>query len=168
MSQAPGSHYDRFYRDHHGWLHGWLHRRLDCSETAADLAHDTFFTLLKRGDQPDELRKPRAFLATVARGLVVNHWRRQDIEQAYLTALAGRPERVEVSEEERVQVLEAIYEVDALLRRLPEKARRAFLMAQFDGMTYAAIGNVLGVSERMVKKYMAKAMLHCLTYLENR
>ncbi|HAW37974.1 MAG TPA: RNA polymerase subunit sigma, partial [Pseudomonas sp.] len=30
------------------------------------------------------------------------------------------------------------------------------------GMTYAAIATELGVSERMVKKYMAQAMLHCL------
>jgi RNA polymerase sigma-70 factor (ECF subfamily) len=36
-------------------------------------------------------------------------------------------------------------------------------MSQLDGLTYIEIGQRLGVSDRMVKKYMARAMLHCLT-----
>ncbi|MNJ69247.1 putative RNA polymerase sigma factor FecI [compost metagenome] len=54
-----------------------------------------------------------------------------------------------------------------MLDRLPHKARRAFLMSQLQGMTYAAIAAELEVSERMVKKYMAQAMLHCLMLLDD-
>ena len=49
---------------------------------------------------------------------------------------------------------------------VPEKVRRAFLMAQLQGMPYREIAGTLGVSERMIKKYMAQAMLACLA-LEN-
>lgn len=151
----------QLYLDHHGWLHGWLRRRLDCTDTAADLAHDTFLRLLGRSE-PVELQEPRAYLSTIAHGLLVNHWRRQDIERAYRETLAARPEPVAVSPEERELVLETLCEIDALLQSLPEQVRRAFLLAQLDGLTYRAIGAELGVSERMVKKYMARAMLHCL------
>ena len=34
-------------------------------------------------------------------------------------------------------------------------------MAQVDGMPYREIAVELGVSERMIKKYMAQAMLEC-------
>ena len=34
-------------------------------------------------------------------------------------------------------------------------------MAQVDGMPYRAIAAQLSVSERMVKKYIAQAMLQC-------
>jgi RNA polymerase sigma-70 factor (ECF subfamily) len=44
---------------------------------------------------------------------------------------------------------------------LSPRARQAFLLAQLDGMAYADIAVELGVSERMVKKYMAQAMLQC-------
>lgn len=151
------------YREHHGWLVGWLRRRLDCSETAADLAHDTFVRLLQRQRDGERIRHPRAFLATVAHGLLVNHWRRLEIERAYLDALASQPEPVEASSEERQRILETLFRVDSLLRRLPDRVRRAFLMAQLDGLPYRRIAAELGVSERMVKKYMARAMLHCLT-----
>ena len=111
---------------------------------------------------PDPRREPRAFLSTVAHGLVVSLWRRQDLERDYLDALAARPEPLAPSPEERALALEALAEVDALLAGLPPKAARAFLMAQLEGMGYAEIGAALGVSERMVKKYMAQAMAELL------
>lgn len=48
-----------------------------------------------------------------------------------------------------------------MLLRLPHKVRRAFLMAQLDDMPYREIALAIGVSERMVKKYLAQAFLHC-------
>ena len=66
------------------------------------------------------------------------------------------------SPERRALVLEALVEIDAMLQRLPARAREAFLLAQLGGYTYAEIGQRLDVSERMVKKYMAQVMLQCL------
>ncbi|ATE60685.1 sigma-70 family RNA polymerase sigma factor [Thauera sinica] len=159
-ANAP-EHVDLLYRDHHGWLLGWLRRKLGCAHDAADLAHDAFLRLLRRPvDLP--LREPRAYLTTIAHGLVVNHWRRLEIERAWLDALMQQPESCQPSPEVRALAIEALLEVDALLSTLPDKPRRAFLMAQLDGFTYREIATELGVSERMVKKYMAQAMLHCL------
>ncbi|MCH3781271.1 RNA polymerase subunit sigma, partial [Campylobacter jejuni] len=85
-----------------------------------------------------------------------NLWRRRDLEHAYLQALAQRPEASAPSPERRALVLEALVEIDAMLQRLPARAREAFLLAQLGGYTYAEIGRRLDVSERMVKKYMAQ------------
>ncbi|WP_295513675.1 sigma-70 family RNA polymerase sigma factor [uncultured Pseudomonas sp.] len=155
-------HIRTLYLDHHGWLRERLQRRLGCLGQAADLAQDTFVRLLAREGELERLREPRAFLATVAQGLLANHWRRQALERAYLEALAARPEEVQPSPEAQALILETLIELDALLDRLPARVRQAFLLAQLDGLTYAVIAQRLGVSERMVKKYMAQAMLHCL------
>lgn len=163
MARATVCPYEHLYLEHHGWLKGcWLRRRLGCTETAADLAQDTFLRVLRREGQREAIHEPRAYLTTIAHGLLVNHWWRLEIEQAYLEALAGRPEPLTVSPEEQQLILETLYGIDAMLRALPERVRRAFLMAQLDGLSYRQIGEELGVSERMVKKYMARAMLHCL------
>ncbi|MDK4201741.1 sigma-70 family RNA polymerase sigma factor [Pseudomonas sp. HR1] len=155
-------HIRTLYQDHHGWLRERLQRRLGCLGQAADLAQDTFVRLLAREGELERLREPRAFLATVAQGLLANHWRRQAVERAYLDALAARPQAVQPSPEAQALILETLTELDALLDRLPARVRQAFLLAQLDGLTYAVIAERLGVSERMVKKYMAQAMLHCL------
>jgi RNA polymerase sigma factor (sigma-70 family) len=150
------------YRHHHRWLSGWLRKKLGNGFDAADLAHDTFIRLMSRVDH-GVIAEPRAYLASIAHGLVVNHWRRLAVERAYLETLATLTPNLHPSPEERALMLEALTELDALLDALNPKARKAFLLAQLDGWTYAQIATELRVSERMVKKYMAQAMLHCLT-----
>lgn len=160
-STLPQSPSETLYREHHGWLQQLLRRKLGCREEAADLAHDTFLRLLR---QPCDsvLREPRAYLSTIAHGLLVNHWRRRDLERAYLDALAQQPETCHPSPEQRALVVETLLQIDAMLTRLPERPRQAFLMAQLEGQPYRDIALHLGVSERMVKKYLAQVMAHCL------
>ena len=159
-SSAPVS-VEAIYRDHHGWLKTWLQRRLGSDHGAADLAHDTFVRLMSSSHLPD-LQEPRAFLRTIAHGVVVNHWRRQDLERAWMAALACQPARLAPSPEDRLTALQTLQLIDAALDRINPKARQAFLLSQIDAMPYAAIAVQLAVSERMVKKYMAQAMLQCL------
>lgn len=148
------------YIAHHGWLRSWLLRRLGNAFDAADLAHDTFLRVLRN---LEPVREPRAYLATIAHGLMVNHWRRQDLERAYRDTLATVADTLAPSPEEGALLLDALCELDALLNQLNPKARAAFLLAHLEGHTYLEIAERLEVSERMVKKYMAQAMLHCLT-----
>ncbi len=128
------------YREHHSWLLNWLRKRLDCRMQAEDHAHDTFMRILAARD-PYAIVEPRA----------------------YLTTIAALPEALAPSPEQHIIILATLQEIDALLDQLPAKVRSAFLMSQLDGLTYVEIGQRLGVSDRMVKKYMAGAMLHCLT-----
>jgi RNA polymerase sigma-70 factor (ECF subfamily) len=141
-----------------------MRRRLGCVDTAADLAHDTFVRLLLRQTDPEALRQPRAYLRSIAAGLVANHWRRRDIEDAYLSALSQQTPLVVPSPETHHVVIETLVRIDAMLRGLPAKVRQAFLLSRLDGVRYADIAITLDVSERMVKKYMARAMLHCLQF----
>ncbi|HWV63603.1 MAG TPA: sigma-70 family RNA polymerase sigma factor, partial [Oxalicibacterium sp.] len=150
------------YSDHHGWLHGWLRKKLGCSFQAEDLAQDAFLRLIVRPRQFDAAYDPRAYLTKIAQGLVIDLWRRQEIERTWLATLAANPESVVPSAEQQAIIIETLMEVDRTLAQLPEKPRRALLLAHLHDMTYAEIAGMLEVSERMVKKYMAQAMLHCL------
>lgn len=158
--------HENLYREHHSWLTGWLRQRLGhCSDRAADFAHDTFLRILQAGEQPPALAQPRSYLATIARGLLVDHFRRQDLEHAYLAELALVPEAAQPSPEERALLLEAILLIDRMLEGLGPKPRQAFLLAQLEGRDYASIADELGVSVSSVKKYMQKAVLQCLMCL---
>jgi RNA polymerase sigma-70 factor (ECF subfamily) len=107
--------------------------------------------------------EPRAYLTTIAKGLLINHWRRLSIEQAYLERLASYPEALMPSPEENAIILEVLREIDELLNKLPAKVRKAFFLAHFEDLTDAEIAKKLGVSDRMVRKYVAQAMLQCLS-----
>lgn len=149
------------YRGHHGWLTGWLRHKLGCSAQAADLAQDTFVRVLAARNA-SAIAEPRAYLATIARGILVNWYRRQDLERAWLDAIAQLPAASVPSAEQRFLLLETLQRVDAMLDALPPLVRRAFLLSRLDGLTYDAIGAELGVSTITVKRYMQQAFLHCL------
>ena len=157
---ASSAQVQQLYAGHHQWLLGWLSRKLGCAFHAADLTHDTFVRLLA-SERPMAIAEPRAFLVTIAKRLLLNHYRHEQIEQAYLAALAALPEAVAPSPDERALVLEALAAIDRLLDGLPVPVRRAFLYAQLDDMPQAEIALRLNVSQTTVKRYLVRAMTQC-------
>lgn len=151
------------YVEHHGWLQGWLRRRLGDAHQLRLLSPAASHGDASAAAPPAAaLRAPRAYLATVAKHVLVNHLRRQSLEQAYLQALAVLPEPEAISPERQLAILQALQEVDAMLDALPAKVRAVFILSQIDGLTYAEIAQVLGVGLRSVKRYMAQAMAECI------
>lgn len=151
------------FSEHNNWLQKLLRRRLGNASDAADLAQDVFLRLLIKPRSFDTLVGARAYLGSMAQGMCIDLWRRKEIERVWLETLAAQPLSTAVSAEHCAIVLETLFQVDAMLQALPENVRAAFLMSQIGGLTYAKIAAELSVSERMVKKYMAQAMLHCLS-----
>lgn len=159
-NQHSNQLFHHLYRNHHGWLLGWLRRKVKQQEQAADLAHDTFLSVLN-GDSVEGIQEPRPFLATIARRLVANYHRRQVIEEAYLEALAALPEAQAPSPEERALALELLQQIDNALSGLPLRAKQAFLLAHLEGLTYAEIAKELRVSTSSVKQYLSRANQQC-------
>lgn len=158
--------FDELYREHQPWLLGWLRARLGHGgDRAPDLSHDTFERLLRGATPMQALGQPRAYLATVARGLLIDHFRRQDLEAAYLAELALRPEAEQPSPEARAQVLEQLMLIDRLLDGLPPKVRAAFVLAQIEDWPHERIAEHLGVSVSSVKKYVHRGLVQCLLAL---
>lgn len=152
------------YCDHHGWLKGWLRQRLGDREQAADVAQDTFLRLLVSGRLPGR-QEGRAYLTQIARNLVIDQWRRQRIERAYLQSIAHLPEPETPSLETRALILETLVQIDAMLDRMPDNVRSAFLLSQFEGLSYAQIAERLGVTVSSVQKYMTRAIQACYQVL---
>ena len=149
------------YSEHHGWLYGWLRGKLGNRADAADLAQDTFLRLLGKRDAAP-LREPRGYLATIARGLLVDRYRRQALEQAYLEALAQQAEPVSMCAETHAIIIETLLAVDRLLDSLGARTRAIFLLAQIEELSYADISRRLGVSLPTVKKHLVRAYTECL------
>ncbi|KAF0864768.1 sigma-70 family RNA polymerase sigma factor [Pseudomonas sp. LD120] len=154
----------RLYQDHHGWLQGWLRQRLGDREHAADVAQDTFLRLLLSGRFPGH-QESRSYLAQIARNLVIDQWRRARIERAYLDSIAHLPEPQTPSLESRALILETLMQIDTMLDRMPDKVRQAFVMSQFEGLSYAQIAERLEVSVSSVQKYMTRAIQACYQVL---
>ncbi|MEW9680380.1 RNA polymerase sigma factor [Pseudomonas sp. TE50-2] len=167
MTSAHSPHAElvgALYRDHRTWLLAWLQRSTACRQRAEDLSQDTFVRLLGR-ERLDAPREPRAFLVTVAKGLLFDHFRRAALEQAYLAELALLPEAEHPSPEQQHLILEDLKAIDRLLGKLSSKARAAFLYNRLDGLGHAEIAERLGVSVSRVRQYIAQGLRQCYVAL---
>ena len=131
-------------------------------DDAADLAHDAFIRLLAKPRHLDNAKAERGYLSAVARGLCVDLWRRREIERAWLETLKVYGTVETPSPERTAEAIQALMEVDAMLKRLPNAVASAFMMSMVHGMTGKQIAEQLGVSDRTVRTYLSRAMLECL------
>lgn len=152
------------YREHRGWLVSWLRRKLGCSHRAEDMTQDVFIRIIQ-GRKAVQAEQARAFLTTVARGLLIDYRRRAALEEAYLDYVAGLPEGSAPSPQDRLELVQALATLDRMLADLPPRARQAFLMSQVDGLTYPEIAAELGISISSVQQYMVRAMSACYEVL---
>ncbi|TLP68580.1 sigma-70 family RNA polymerase sigma factor [Pseudomonas nitroreducens] len=157
----PAVALDRLYSDHHGWLFGWLRQRLGNAPDAADIAHDTYLRILTSGRAPQS-DDSRRFLVQVAKGLVIDLWRRQDVERAYHEAIAHLPAEQVPSPETHWLIVDALMRIDAMLDGLPQQTREVFLLAQFHELTLKEIAERTGMAFITVRRHIQKALVACM------
>jgi len=108
-----------------------------CSHQAADVAQDTFVRLLASGTYvaPGE---PRAYLATIARRLLMDNGRRRRLEQAYREELERCAAYLEQapSPEQILQAAQMLEAIDRALARMNKRIRDTFILRYlvFDAM----------------------------------
>ncbi len=154
---------DELYRNHSGWLHHWLRKKIGSSEQAADLVQDTFIKILQTRDELLGVKEPKAYLTSIAKNLLIDQVRRKRIEQAYLDGLSEMEYMLDavVSPEEQVQIIQAIHQLCKALEVVSEKAQQAFILHYLEGYTHKETAEQLGVSTKMIQKYLASCLVQC-------
>lgn len=151
------------YSDHHAWLYGWLRKKLGCGHQAADLAQDTFVRIISSQTSLSGVNEPRAFLTTTAKRLIIDQSRRQVIEQTYLAELSLLADSLPgfPAPEQILMAVQSLEQICRALESISVRAREAFLWHYLEEQTHAVIAGRLGVSSRMVQKYLAQALVAC-------
>lgn len=151
------------YNNHYRWLQTWLRSRLSCSEKAADLAQDTFIRMMVSKRLPkNTCSEPRALLTHIAKNLVIDYWRRQNVERAYLDALSDVSAEEAPSPETQLLIIEALVCIDAMLDSMPANTREIFLLAQLEGLTLKQISERTQVAVITVRRHIQKALVACM------
>lgn len=151
------------YQDHRKWLRSWIIKQLGSVTDAEDIVQDTFLRLVLSPDALKKMHQPKAFLATTSRRIIIDRFRRQQLEQAYLEELAQLADEADhhLSPEHLHEVLQALESISRVLDKLPEKNRTAFLLHYLQGYSHAQIAAQLNTTPRMIYKYLTKALILC-------
>ncbi|WP_016955458.1 RNA polymerase sigma factor [Catenovulum agarivorans] len=155
------------YQEHRSSLHRFIASKLADSELVKDIAQEAYLRLL-RVDNSKNIDNPQAYLFTIARNLLNEHYAAKKHSKVSLDDEVKQAELAEVLVDHRL----AEHEVDSLQKDLiqaiavlPQIQQQVILMHRRDGMTYDEIANSLGTTKGMVKKHLVKAVVQCKAYL---
>lgn len=161
---TPREAFDSALAEHRDELLDYLRKRLGHRETAADLAQETFFRMMKYRDAAD-IEDRRLMLFRIANNLITEYHRTSQRHHAsdHFPFDEMRPLQAEQPSVEAI--VDSRKAIDILLKRtivdLPPKCRLAFMLSRFDGLNYSQIADRMGVSVKMVEKHITKALLAC-------
>ena len=162
---------DEIFQAQRRALVGTIYRIVGCVHTSEDLAHDAYMRVSKAAAsrQIDHLRP---FLYQTARNLALDHVRRDRLRRRLISDDTGATQWAEVPEARPSQEAtsidrERLAAFRRALSRLPERARRAFILSRLEGLSYPEIAQRLGVSESTVFNDVKAALAHCLEALDD-
>lgn len=145
----------RWYDEYHLRLLNFLRSGLKAEADAEDVSQEVYLRLL-RIPEDRVVEHPRAYLFRVAAN-VINDWRAgQKVLETRPTEELDRFAGPDDSAD-HYENLKRLERVERALNALPAHYRATIVLKTTHGMTYDEIAAHLGVSERMVKRYIVKA-----------
>ena len=110
-----------------------------------------------------EIEQPRVFLFFIARNVARSLGKRRRFEaklfRSATEADLGDIADAQMRTEQQVIARQQLRLVAAAIDDLPPRCREVFLLSAFDGLANSQIADRLGISQRMVEKHIAKAVL---------
>lgn len=149
---------ESLFRQHNDALVRFLRSRLRSEAEANEAAQEAYLRLLQldNGAQPSFLR---AYLFKVAGNVATDMLRQRTTRLRNAQATDQAP--LEAPAQERSLIArEQLALVSGALEELPPRCREAFRLSREDGRSTAEIARILGVSDRMVRLYLERALEH--------
>ncbi|MEM8983004.1 MAG: sigma-70 family RNA polymerase sigma factor [Pseudomonadota bacterium] len=134
----------------------------------SDVTQQAFQKLMERdGDEP--VRDVKAFLWRTAKNIVISDKRRQSVQNRYEPDVEAKffagggvildPQRVLIAKDQ-------LQRINEVLRKMPPKRRRAFILNRVEGLNVAEVGRRLGLSRSGAHKHIVKAFAQLDELLE--
>ena len=158
--------FERLFRTHYAALVAFATGMVGSADAAEDVAQEVFIAVWRRrAEMPPDVVS-RAYLYKAVRHRALNAIRHERIARQ----AAEPPEHSFASSADRDLIHdEAEAAVRAAISRLPDRARLMFTLSRDEGLTYAEIASVTGVSVKTVETQMGRALRalrHSLAGLE--
>jgi len=134
----------------------FVYRLLGSVEDAQDVAQEIFVRVYRNVDTVRPETKFSTWLFALARHAAIDHWRRRQRHPAEplesVPPLVGRSDTVE-----DVAAREVSHEIAAAVEKLPEDQRVALILAEYHGLSYAEVAEILRCTEKSVEARLYRA-----------
>ena len=130
----------------------------DQDDVAQDLAQEAFVRLWEHRTRWAPETPPRILLLRIVRNLVLNEVRRLRIARKWVARVQASQRRYNPTPDDVLQCEQVRQRVRCAVASLPPRRREIFLLIRQQGMTYADVGEVMGISRQTVANQMSAAL----------
>lgn len=149
--------FEKLFRKYYADLCNYAGRFIFDQQVAEDIVQNYFITIWEKGQLPvtDETFLPYSYRAI--KNSCINHYKLEIIrDDFYSTLTLEWKKQLEEQQEEESDFIHK-KEVQAALRKLPEKCRNVFLLKCVTGLKYKEIAELSGISVNTVKYHLGEA-----------
>jgi RNA polymerase sigma factor (sigma-70 family) len=168
-SQSTAELVSHLFREHNRMLVGYLTARLRSVHEAKEVAQEAYVHVLQL-QNPGAPSLLRAYLFKTATHLAIDRLRRRAVQQSaergelFDGLMGGASDHDDPAQQ--LEARELTEHLLGFLEELPAKCRGVFELHRLEGQTQHEVGVRLGLSERMVRRYITYAMLYCRLRLD--
>lgn len=162
IREGDSATFEQLFRALHEPLLAFATRYTQDSGRAEELIQDVFFAVWQARAEWDPRGSVRAYLFGAVRNRALNLRRRVALEQDWASEEAHEDSRTvhpaPTPVDEELERQELLTQALAALDALPERCRLAMHLRWREGMSYAEIAEVLGISNKGVENQLARGL----------
>lgn len=103
-----------------------------------------------------DFERPAPYLVRAVRNRALSRWRLRSRRASPVLAIVD--DCTEAPSDERLERDELLRDLDAAVASLPPRSREVFLLHRVNGLSYAEIGETLGISRKTVENLMGRTL----------
>ncbi|MBI4419129.1 MAG: RNA polymerase sigma-70 factor, partial [Ignavibacteriales bacterium] len=149
----PGA-FDVMIREHGPGMCRFILSQIHSAELAEELVQDIFLNIWERRAEFNPRTSLKSYLFTAARNKAIDHIRHERVKQEYREEVGLRGEHVSTTPDEILAGEELEEAIRRVVQELPDRCRLIFSLQREEGMSYAEIARVLGISQKTVETQM--------------
>jgi len=150
----------RIFREHNRILVGLLVSRLHDEQEAMEVAQEAYVKVLQLEPQDGAVGYLRSYLFRTAENLAIDRLRQRrsrhridQLDSAEPLFEEGREVQAALAKQELALLRVAVAE-------LPGRCREAFRLHKLEGRSFEEVAQIMSISERMVRKYIGRALVY--------
>ncbi|GAB3958454.1 RNA polymerase sigma-70 factor [Spirosoma harenae] len=145
--------YERYWYD----LYRVAFQKTKSREVAEELVQDLFVQLWQKRESL-EVRQVNFYLFRALKYSVIDHIKRQVVEEKYLAYQHFFAQQANSSTEDQVAYDNLVETIESELLKLPPKTQEVFRLSRFEGQTIPEISQRLSITDKVVEYHLSKAL----------
>jgi RNA polymerase sigma-70 factor (ECF subfamily) len=156
LSEGDHRSYELLFLSYHPKVYHFLYGFIKNEEEAFDMAQEIFYKVWVNREMMGEVRSFKAYLFTMARHLIYNHYEHNLVKEKYTLSRLDHPETYEPEQDMFAKDLSLL--IDLVISQMPEQRQRIFKMSRKEGFSSDEIASRLNINKRTVENHISNAL----------